>query len=115
MAMGEPKHAQHYCGKLSPSVNCLTQEDAAPYFAYGLSQAGMKELMGLKTIRAGMDAAAEGFLPQQPIGDPRMMPGSFLVDRDGIVRWTYYGTDVSDHPQVAEIVATAREMRAPAR
>lgn len=110
VAMGQPKHALHYCGSLAPSVNCLTQEDAQPYFAYGLTQAGVMEVMSPKVMMEGMKASAEGFLPQAPIGDPRMMPGSFIIDRQGIVRWAFYGRDVSEHPEIAAILAAAQAL-----
>jgi hypothetical protein len=110
VAMGQPKHAAHYCGKLAPSVACLSHETANPYFAYGLSQAGMKELMSFNVAKAGMDATREGFMPGQIIGDPRMMPGSFLVDKNGIVQWAYYGNDVSDHPSIVMILEQARRI-----
>jgi hypothetical protein len=49
IAMGPPKHVELYCGKLAPSMTCLTDETTLPYQTYGLQQG--KEI-NLKTIIA---------------------------------------------------------------
>ena len=110
--MGEPKHAAHYCGKLAPSLRCLTHETPEPYFAYGVGRAGLLEMAAPKVFMAGMEAARKGHMVGQVIGDPRMKPGSFLVDRGGHVQWTYYASDISDHPALEAIIDAARSLKA---
>lgn len=105
VAMGEVKHATRYCGSLAPSVECLVHEDAAPYYAYGLRQGGVKELMSFDVVKAGMRATSKGFLGGQPVGDARMMPGMFVVDQNGILQYTYYSQHVGDHPAIEDLVA----------
>jgi peroxiredoxin len=112
VAMGQPKHAAQFCGSLAPSLRCLAHEDAAPYYAYGLSQANMGQLMGINVVKEGMEAATQGFVPGQVIGDPRMMPGTFIVDTQGIIVWRYYGKDVSDHPTNAELLRVGSSVTA---
>ncbi len=40
------------------------------------------------------------------------MPGTFIIDRDGIVRYARYHRDVSDHPPMDELLAALRSIAA---
>lgn len=102
--MGEPKHARHFCGKLAPRLQCLTDSGTAAYAAYGLRQAGRGELASLELAKAAVRATAAGFLPGQPTGDVKMLPGTFIVDRTGIVRYAYYSAHAGDHPPIADLL-----------
>lgn len=110
VAMGEVKHAERYCGSLAPSVSCLVQEGTKHYRTYGLEDAGFRELVSLNALKNGFKASKDGFLPGEPVGDVRMMPGSFIVDKRGIIRYVYYGKDVSDHPEVNDLVHAGAEI-----
>lgn len=107
VAMGEPKHSERYCKSIAPSVRCLVKKDTEAYKAYGLEQAGLRELLSLNVFTQGLKAATSGHTGGAPIGDVRMMPGTFLVDRQGIVRYTYYSADIADHPSFEELLKQA--------
>ncbi len=109
--MGEPKHAAHYCGKLAPSVRCLAHTTPDPYFAYGVGRASMLEMATPRVFAAGMEAVRKGHMVGQVIGDPRMKPGSFIVDQEGRVQWTYYAADISDHPTIESILVAAESTK----
>lgn len=108
--MGETKHVRRYCGQLAPSIGCLVHEDAAPYYAYGLQQGGIKELMSLQVIKAGFRAAQAGFKPEKVIGDGRMMPGTFIINTQGIVEYAFYSTHAGDHPDLETIITIASKI-----
>jgi hypothetical protein len=57
---GEPKHAERYCGKLAPSITCLTNETTMPYETYGLQQGKLGELMSPAVVVASVRALARG-------------------------------------------------------
>jgi peroxiredoxin len=107
VAMGEPKHLGRYCESISPSVRCLVKKDTEAYKAYGLEQAGVRELMSLNVFTKGLKAVTSGYAGGPPIGDVRMMPGTFLVDRQGILRYTYYSANIADHPSFEELLRQA--------
>jgi hypothetical protein len=110
VAMGEPKHAERYCGSLAPSLSCLIQEGIDHYKTYGLQDAGFFELVSVNVLKNGFKASQAGFLPGQPVGDVKMMPGSFIVDKQGIIRYAYYGKDVSDHPEIEELIRVGAQV-----
>jgi hypothetical protein len=95
--MGEPKHITRYCGKIAPNITCMVWEDNTPYLAYGLQQGRSKEMMSWNVAKAAVKAVRQGHVGGQPIGDVRMMPGSFLVDTQGILRAVHYNDDIADH------------------
>jgi hypothetical protein len=111
VAMGEPKHNERYCGSLAPSVTCLTSEGTEPYTTYGLQLGGAAELMSLDVLKAGARAARQGYLPGAPVGEGRMMPGTFLVNTDGRVVYAYYSKHAGDHPYLPALLREAEQMR----
>ncbi|MBN1964653.1 MAG: redoxin domain-containing protein [Anaerolineae bacterium] len=111
VGMGESKHAQRYCGKLAPSIDCLTDESYAAYGVYGLQQAGVKELLNPGMVTASVRAFSGGYRQGQAEGDVRMLPGTFIIDRQGIVRFAYYSAHAGDHPPLADLFNAAAVLR----
>ncbi len=110
VAMGETKHAERYCGELAPDVTCVLQEDADPYKAYGLTQGGVKELMSFDVLKAGIRSYAKGHRQGQVMGDTRMLPGAFIVDTHGKIRYAYYGKHAGDHPPMHELLEVGKSL-----
>ncbi len=111
VAMGQPKHNQQFCGSLAPSLTCLTHETTEPYLTYGLNQGKLGQLASLNVVANGAKAAMQGHQGAMVYGDVRMMPGTFIVDRDGNIAWAYYSKDVSDHPSNEVILEAATQVR----
>jgi hypothetical protein len=109
--MGEPKHAERYCGSLAPSITCLTDETTHPYTVYGLRDGSWGELVSPSVIKAGIRAYKSGSRQGEAMGDTKMLPGTFIVDRTGIIRYVYYSTHPGDHPAVEDLVKTAQAFK----
>jgi peroxiredoxin len=112
VAMGEPKHARRYCGDLAPNLTCFTSTDHQPYFDYGLSLAGIGQVLNLNAAQNAIKVIiGKGTMGGPIIGDPRMLPGSFLIDSQGVVRWAFYAADVSEQPDMTDLLAHAKGLR----
>jgi hypothetical protein len=109
--MGQPKHAERYCGNLAPSMTCLTDETTLPYQAYGLQQGKLTELISPSVVAASVRALARGSSHGKTIGDAKMLPGTFIVDQQGIIRYTYYSKHAGDHPDIADLITAANTLR----
>ncbi len=109
--MGMPKHAQRYCGKLAPSMTCLTDETTLPYQAYGLQQGNLAELISASVVVASVRALARGTMQGETIGDAKMLPGTFIVDQLGIIQYVYYSKHPGDHPKIDDLISAARALR----
>jgi peroxiredoxin len=104
VALGEPKHARRYCGRLAPSITCYCNQTADVYRAYGLKRMAMVQALQPGLLLAGARAAAGGHVQGETTGDPRMLPGTFVVDTDGLIRFAYYSSHAGDHPNLAALL-----------
>jgi peroxiredoxin len=110
VAMGQPKQAERYCGKLAPSVTCLTDETTLPYQTYGLQQGKLNELISPEVVFASIRALARGSSQGETVGDAKMLPGTFIVDKQGIIQYAYYSKHAGDHPNIADLIAAANTL-----
>ena len=99
-------HARHFCGKLAPHITCHVDQDKKAYATYGLKQAGLKEMMNPAMVIASMRAAASGHVQGEATGDTWMLPGTFVVDGDGIIQYAYYSHHAGDHPDINLLLKT---------
>jgi peroxiredoxin len=114
LALGEPKHAERYCGKLAPDLDCFADDKNDGYYAWGLRQgtAGEAFAHGLDILKASAKAFTSGHVQGATTGDPYMLPGTFIIDRDGLVRYAYYSEYAGDDPAIEVLVDEARRMKA---
>ena len=111
IAQGEPKHAERYCGKFAPNITCLCRDDTEAYRVYGLRQGSLREFASLDVLKAGARAFRQGHVGGQVVGDARMMPGTFIIDTDGIVQYAYYSQHAGDHPDIDDLISEAQALR----
>lgn len=116
LALGETKHAERYCGKLAPHVECLADDKNDGYYAWGLRQGTTGEMFthGLDILKASAKAASSGHMQGAPTGDQRMLPGTFIIDQQGVVRYAYYSEYAGDDPAIDVLVNEAKKMKAQA-
>lgn len=109
IALGKPKHAVRYCGQLAPSIDCYCDgEETAVYTAYGLEQGSASSFLNPSLLKASLRAMSGGHKQGKPTGDVRMLPGSFIVDGDGIIQYAYYSQHAGDHPDLAKLLASIK-------
>ena len=110
IGLGQPKHARHFCGKLAPSADCYTNNSTAVYKTYGLQQAGMNQLLNPGLLKSSVRAMFRGHRQGAATGDVKMLPGTFIVDREGIVQFAHYSNHPGDHPEIAQITRAAAKL-----
>jgi len=111
IAMGEPKHIKRYCGNLAPNLDCLGRTDDQIYRAYGLREGQLNELANINVAKSAMGEFLRGNIGGVPSGNMRMMPGTFIIDRDGSIAYTYYSEDIADHPSIDELLKAAKNLQ----
>ena len=111
VAMGLPKHAKRYCGNHVPSMTCLTDETTLPYQTYGLQQGKLNELISPSVVVTNVRGLARGISQGKTIGDAKILPGTFIADQQGIIRFTYYSQHAGEHPDTAALIAAAKTLR----
>ena len=106
--MCRPREAAQFCARRAPSLTCLCDPTQAAYTAYGLRHGSPLELVGPETIAAGVRATLAGHMQGAPVGDPRMMPGTFAIDAGGIIRAVHYARHPGDQPDLAALIGVVR-------
>lgn len=110
IGLGQPKHARQFGDKLAPSVECLTHEDPVLHATFGIERANMLRLIAPDAIKAGARAASRGHTQGQATGDAQRLPGTFIVDGAGIVRYVHYGKYAGDNPDLPSLLAWWRDV-----
>lgn len=114
VGLGRPEHAAHYCGRLAPDLTCFSDTVNDGYYAYGLRQGTGSELMknAMNVAKASAKAFAKGHIQGRATGDAHMLPGTFIIDQGGVIRYTYYSQYAGDDPAIPVLVEAAKGLSA---
>ncbi len=112
ITVGKPEDVAQFCESrhLPESFLCLSDPDKAAYRAFGLSRGTASELLSAHVMARGLQSVLHGHLAGLPKGDPFQMPGTFIVDQSGIVRYAHRHKDASDNPPNAELFAVLEKL-----
>jgi peroxiredoxin len=110
IGVGEPRHAERYCGQYAPSVTCLCNQTLEAYRAYGLKPGNALQLLGPQVLLASARTAARGVTQGRNTGNAFMLGGVFVIDAQGVVRFADYDEYAGDHPDFAEILAAVQQL-----
>jgi peroxiredoxin len=108
VTQGDPQQAQSLCDRFHAPFPCLADPQRESYRAFGLKRGSWWEVVGPATFPRGLQAASKGHFIERPIGDVMQLPGTFIIDRQGIVRYASYARHSADHPQTSELVEALR-------
>ena len=99
VGVGLPRHAAAFCERRAVPFACLTSPDRSAQRAYGLRRGSLGEVAGPRVwghwMRNQVTGKPQGRFGQ---GDVSQLPGTFVVDTAGIVRYAHRGTRSDDNP-----------------
>jgi peroxiredoxin len=99
---------RNFCRQRGVDLDCFGDPNKKAYDAVGLERGGLKELASPKVAFGALRAAVRGKLPGIPEGDTALMPGTFVVDSSGTVRYAHYNADQSDNPPMEPVLEAVR-------
>ena len=109
VGLGRPEQAAAFCAERRVQVACVTSPDRSAHRAYGLRRASLGQLTGprvwLPWIRRQFGETHQGRFGQ---GDVAQLPGTFVVDTAGIVRFAHRGIRSNDVPSNDAVLAAVR-------
>ena len=113
VTVGLPRETEAFCRErdLFSAFTCLCDPGKAAYEAYGLSRAPARELITPHVLARGFQAALHGHFVGMPKGDPFQMPGTFIVDVHGEIRYAHRHRDMADNPPNADLFAVLESLR----
>lgn len=110
VGLGQPKHARRFGDKLAPSVECVTNESPELHATFGIERANLLRLVAPDAIKAGARAASRGHVQGEATGDTQRLPGTFIVDESGIIRYAHYGKFAGDNPELPALLRWWQEV-----
>ena len=106
VGLGPHTRAQLFCDERHVPFECLSDPTQEAYRAYGLERGSNRQLFGPQLLlryarallRRDVDAA------KLSGDDYRQMPGVFVIDRAGVIRYAHRNRDVADNPPNDELL-----------
>jgi peroxiredoxin len=112
VGLGRPEQAGEFCRRRAVPFNCLTSPDRSAHRAYGLRRGSLNQVTGPAVwapwLRNLVTGNAQGRFGQ---GDPAQLPGTFLVDTEGRVRYAHRGRRSNDNPPNEDVLAALEIVR----
>jgi peroxiredoxin len=107
VTMATPELAADFGRRHNLPFVVLADRDREAYRAFGLGQGTLGQLAGPAIWSAGLKAVLRHGV-SFPKQDPWQMPGTFVVDTGGIVRYVHRPRHQADRPSHDEIVAVLK-------
>jgi peroxiredoxin len=80
--------------------------------AFQLKQGSTTDLLSANMLVKGMSAMFKGHRMGVPKGDVRQLPGVFIIDTGGEIRFQHYAKGPADHPDAEDLLqALQREVK----
>ncbi len=89
---------------------CLADPAREGYRTYGLKRGSAWEVIGPAAIARGLKARRKGHHIEKIEGDAFQMPGTFIIDRGGTVRYARYARHSADHPDPQDLVRALQDL-----
>lgn len=100
-----PEAGEEFFRETWPEARAVADPDRRLYEAFGVGQASVGQALNPGVWACTFRAVSRGHLPGVPDSDPRTMPGLFIVDSEGTVRWAHDFAHAADHPDFRPILS----------
>jgi peroxiredoxin len=113
IGLGPHTRAALFCDDRHVPFECLSDPSQEAYRTYGLERGSNRQLFGpqlmLRYARALLRRDVE--TAKLSGDDYRQMPGVFVIDRSGVIRYAHRNRDVADNPPNEELLDALAAMR----
>ncbi len=110
MTQGGPQQAQELCDRFEVPFPCLADPQRQGYKAFGLKRGSLWEVIGPAAVVRGLQAARKGHHIEKVVGDAFQMPGTFIIDGAGTIRYARYARHSGDHPPASEVIEALKQI-----
>lgn len=94
---GELDFAEPFFAALWPEARCIVDSERTLYHAFGVERARFGQILNPGVAACGIRAAGKGHMQTASKGDPKQMPGLFLL-HGAHVLWQHDFKHAGDHP-----------------
>ena len=116
VGQGTPRHAQHFREQQGlDGLELLVDPDRKAYALAGTKVATVSELLGPKSVIAGVKRAASDRVMQGAVkGHPAQLGGVLVVAEGGAVAWSHLADNAGDNPPNDDVLAAVERAGAAA-
>jgi peroxiredoxin len=104
VGLGAAEQAEKFRAEFSLLFPMICDPHKELYSLFGLGRGTVRTMASATVLIRGLRAMYQGYTPGIPRGDVMQMPGVFLIDTEGNIRYAHYAKDPSDHPPVDSLV-----------
>jgi peroxiredoxin len=112
VGLGRPEQARDFCQRRRVPFACVVRPDRAVHRAYGLRRGNLNQLAGPRVwapwLRDQVTGKHQGRFGQ---GDAAQLPGTFVVDTEGVIRFAHRGRRSNDNPSNDDILGALASLR----
>ncbi len=104
IGQGTPQDARRFGEQLSVPFPILSDVDRSAFATYGLMDGTVEQVYSPTPGLRLAAAMLHGHLPHRTIGSVRQLPGTFVIDRNGIIRMAHPGLHAADVPEIGTLL-----------
>ena len=105
-----PAETAAFIHDLDLPFQVLADPTLAAYRAFGLARGSLWQVVGPAVLLAHLRGLLRGVRPGRVAGDVWQLPGAFLIDRRGILRFVKPALHVGDHVSSTALLAAVRDI-----
>lgn len=105
VGLGTPEQSEAFKQQFSLTFPIICDPEKKLYQRYGLKRSSLASMASPSLLLKGLKTLSRGHTPGVPRSDVMQMPGVFLIDTFGSIRYAYYSKDPSDNPSVETLLA----------
>lgn len=98
VGLGTPEETTDFKSRFDVPFDMIADPERKLFKAFDLKQASAGKLLSLNMAVKGVSAMLRGHRIGMPRGDVRQLPGVFVIDGGGQLRYSYFAEGPADHP-----------------
>jgi len=112
IGQGSPEEGARFCDEKQVSFDCVLDTEGWVYSDYGLGRGSLGQVFGPSVIAPFLRANLHPETRQRGLkgGSMMQMPGTFVVDSGGIVRFAHRNRTISDSPRNEHLLEVLAEL-----
>jgi peroxiredoxin len=104
VGLGTPEETAAFKAQFDVPFDMIADPEKRLFKAFHLKQASTGDLLSVGLAVKGLSAMLRGHGLGIPKGDVRQLPGVFIIDTTGRIRFSYFAEGPADHPDPDELL-----------
>ena len=105
VGMGDREQAETFRKTFAPEFSIVSDPERRLYQAYELKRTGLFQLASPSLLVKGIKVLSSGHGMGSPQGDVWQLPGVFIINTKGYIRFSHHSRDPADHPNSEVLLA----------